>query len=134
MEKDTWNCEINGEKCKIIKKKKDGVEWWKCKPLKKGYTKGVHIVSCSGEPLSAHQDEFLNQRELGKLRNSHYQVSSVATSPNGDYISTSGAVTTYVVPLERCLKHITVRNCSGPTQIVGNTSGYVGYVNIYPEY
>ncbi len=134
MEKDVWDFEIGDEKNKVIKKDKNGVVWWKIKPCsndKSIPSQGIHVVVCSGQFPTVHNHHYLGQDEIGSAKIVNYQAGSVAANQNGAYINTSGAVRTEIFPMKRLITNIETNDISGSVCVKTNTSGYVGYVNIY---
>jgi hypothetical protein len=135
MEKDVWDFVIDDKKNKAIKKDKNGVVWWKIKPSYSDQsilTQGIHVVACSGQFPTVHCHHYLGQYEVDSSKIVNYQAGSVATNPNGTYINTSGAVRTEIFPAERPITNINTIGGLGSVCVRTNTSGYVGYVNIYP--
>ena len=135
MEKDVWDFERDNEKNKVIKKDKNGVVWWKIKPYssdKSSPSQGIHVVVCSGQFPTVHNHHYLGQDEIDSAKIVNYQVGSVSANQNGVYINTSGAVRTEIFPINRLITNIETNTISGSVYVKTNTSGYAGYVNIYP--
>ena len=131
MTKESWDCEIDGEKIKIIRKAKNAEKWWKTKPLSNGYSDGIHIVEESNQLKTVHADHYYNQKDDGKTLFQNYQLGSAIGSPSGTYINNSGAVRTIVIPKENTINRINTIQCSGSFCIITDISGYVLYGNIY---
>ncbi|MCX6822239.1 MAG: hypothetical protein NTW30_05695 [Candidatus Aenigmarchaeota archaeon] len=127
-DKASWDCIIDGEEYKIIKK--DNV-WIKAKPLVNGVAYEHHICNPSNTSgsVTLHLDVVINQKPTGEKI--YIPNCKIGTANVGDYINTSGAVDVKIFPQDACITTITPIVCSGSVCISGNTSGPVVYVVKY---
>jgi hypothetical protein len=128
VHKEEWDYSVNSEPFKAISK---SGTWVKFKPLSSGTHTGPHYFFKSDAPFD-HVDVYESQRETkNKMIPAKYAKGSFVGTPEERRVSVSGAIDSYVAPLDMGVTDITVVKASGSWGVRTNVSGYVLLVNFY---
>jgi len=118
----------------VINKKEEEIEWFKIIPLVGGNTYAPHVYCYAGDSFSLHLDFYVNQKKQGQIFPSDYKIMVQVIGSETTYVNISGALDTYIIPMNEEIREISTDYQSGSLMINVNGSGTILCINIYDNH